>query len=559
MDLPSTPELAPLEDEKPKRDWRFWMIFVSISMAMFLSALELTAVSTALPSIVNALHGSQFIWISSAYTLCATAFLPLAGGFAQVPSPHSTASGRVLTRSLQVFGRRPIMLGAILVFAAGSAVCGAAKSMGALIAGRGKCQGLGGGGIAALTHIILSDLVPLQERGMFNGLIAMVYTMASGIGPVVGGSLAERGNWRWIFYLNIPICGLAAALVLVFLNLRTPAGTIQEKLRRIDWVGNVLVIAATTSCVIALTWGGVQYAWNSAHILAPLILGLLGIAAFMAYEVFVPKEPIVPYTLMMTLTGLSGYLQTFVLPLSLMNVIYYLPVYFQACKDASPIASGVDVFGLAFSIAPFAMIGGLTIAKSGRYRPQIWFAWVLIMIGSGLLTTVNADTSRARVIGFEIVAGAGLGILMAATFFPVLAPLPVSTNALALALFTFFRNFAQVWGVTIGGTVLQNELKKRLPPAFLSVFPQGTAVAYSVIPVIPSLDEPLRSEVRAAFAGALRVLWQVLIGFGGLGLLVSLGMKGLPLHTSVDRNWGLNEDGSKRQSPESGSQEPKQV
>lgn len=501
------------------------MIFVCITISMFLSALELSAVSTALPSIVHALQGDQFVWIGSAYTLCSTAFVPLSGGFAQV------------------FGRRIVMFSSILIFAIGSALCGAAPSMNFLIAGR-AVQGLGGGGIASMTHIILSDLVPLQERGLFNGLIAMTYTVASGIGPVVGGSLAERGHWRWLFYLNIPIAGLASILVLIFLNLRIPPGTIKEKLRRIDWIGNALVIAATTSCVIALTWGGIQYAWSSARILVPLILGLSGLIVFFVYEFTVAKHPIVSYQLMATRTGLSGYLQTFVTPVVLMGIVYYMPVFFQACKGASPIGSGVDMFGFAFSLAPMAMVGGITIAKSKQYRPQIWLSWSLVMIGMGLLSTLSAESSRARAIGFQTVAGTGLGILNAATFFPVLAPLPVSSNAPALALFTFFRNFAQIWGVTIGGTVLQNELKRRLPPGFIAEFPQGTAVAYSIIPLIDSLQEPLKTQVREAFAGSLRVQWQVLIGIGGMGLLVSLVMKCLPLHTDVDENWGLKENRS---------------
>jgi hypothetical protein len=122
----------------------------------------------------------------------------------------------------------------------------------------------------------------------------------------------------------------------------------------------------------------------------------------------------------------------------------YMPVYFQACKTASPIASGVDVFGLAFSIAPAGIISGLSVAKSHQYRPQLWLAWALIMIGAGFLSTITADSSRMTAIGYEIIVGAGMGILTMTTYFPVLAPLPVSSNAKALAFFTFCRNFAQV-------------------------------------------------------------------------------------------------------------------
>ncbi|KAJ6613736.1 iron permease [Mycena sp. CBHHK59/15] len=513
--------MHPVEDAPLPRDWRFWMIFMCVMLSQFLTALELSVVSTALPTIVNALHGAQFVWIGSAYTLCSTAFVPLSGSLAEI------------------FGRKILMFGSIVIFTIGSALCGAATSLNFLIAGR-AVQGLGAGGVASLCHIILSDLVPLKERGVFNGLIAISYTIANGIGPVVGGSLAQHGQWRWIFYLNIPICGFTAVLVLIFLNLRTPFGSFAEKIKKIDFVGNALVAASTTSVMIGLTWGGVQYPWSSPRILVTLILGCLGLVVFLWYEFTIAKSPIIPRGLLATRTALSGFVQTSVLFIVLICLLYYMPVYFQACMDASPIASGVDIFGLAFSVAPSALFVGLSIARFHQYRPQIWLSWALIVIGTGLFTTLHADSSRARAIGFQIIPGTGLGMMTAAVFFPILAPLPVESNAHAIALYTFFRNFSNILGVTVGGTVLQNELQKRLPSAFSVQFPQGTAIAYSIIPVIRTLPEPLKTEIQVAFAESLRVVWQVLIGISGVGLLASMTMKRLPLHTEVDKKWGID-------------------
>ncbi|KAJ7151953.1 iron permease [Mycena filopes] len=490
-------------DESRPRDWRFWMIFLCVMLSQFLTAFELSVVSTALPTIVNALHGAQFVWIGSAYTLCSTAFVPLSGSLAEI------------------FGRKILMFGSIVIFALGSALCGAASSLNFLIAGR-AVQGLGAGGVASLCHIILSDLVPLKDRGVFNGLIAISYTIANGIGPVVGGSLAQHGQWRWIFYLNIPICGLTGSLVLLFLNLRTPAGSFTSKIRKIDFVGNILVAASTTAVMVALTWGGIQYRWYSPRILVPLILGCAGLALFLWYEFTIAPSPIVPRGLLSTPTSASGFIQTATLFIVLICLLYYMPVYFQACMDASPIASGVDIFGLAFSVAPSALIVGLSIARSHQYCPQIWVSWALVVIGTGLFSTLHADSSRARAIGFQIIPGAGLGMMTAAVFFPILAPLPIL-------------------GVTIGGTVLQNELQKRLPSTFALEFPQGTAIAYSIIPLIRTLPQPLKGEIQIAFAESLRVVWQVLIGISGIDFLASLAMKRLPLHTEVDKKWGITE------------------
>ncbi|KAH7927166.1 MFS general substrate transporter [Leucogyrophana mollusca] len=508
-------------DSPPKRDWRFWLIFISIALSLFLSALELSSVSTALPIIIDELHGTQFVWVGSAYALSATAFVPMSGALAQV------------------FGRRPVMLLALFLFAVGSALCGAAKSLNFLIAGR-AVQGIGGGSIASVTQIILSDLVPLHERGTFSGLIGISWGIASAIGPVVGGAFAERGHWRWLFYMNVPICVVVAGFILAFLQLRTPSLTWREKFDRMDWLGNLLVVASTAAVVIALTWGGIQYPWTSPRVMVPLILGILGLFAFLGYEARFPKYPIVPFSLMSTATSLSGFLQTFVMPIGLLAGVYYMPVYFQACMAASPIASGVDTFGAAFTLAPAGIVAGVSVALSGGYRVQLWSAWVLVIVGTAMLSTLSADSSRATAIALQVISGIGAGAISTTTYFPALAPLHVSQNAQALAYFTFLRNFAQVWGVTIGGTILQNELKKRLPTTFTSEFPEGTAIAYSIIPVIYTLQEPLKTQVRVAFAESIRVIWRVFIGISGLGLLVSLPMKALPLHTAVDKNWGFD-------------------
>ncbi|KAJ6456089.1 iron permease [Mycena sanguinolenta] len=510
------------EDATPaQRDWRFWLIFLCVMLVRFITALELSIVSTALPTIVNTLHGTQFVWIGSAYTLCSTAFVPLSGSLADI------------------FGRKVLISGSIVIFAVGSVLCGAANSLNFLIAGR-AVQGLGAGGLASLCHIILSDLVPLEKRGVYNGLLTISYIIGNGTGPVLGGWLAQSGQWRWIFYLNIPICGLTMGLVFLFLNLPCPPGDFSTKIKKIDPVENLLIVASMTSLTIGLTWGGIQYAWSSPRILASLILGFLGLAAFLWYEFKVATNPIVPPELLSTRTALSGFIQTSSLFIVLTCILYYMPVYFQACKDASPIASGVDIFGIAFSVAPSALLVGLSITRTRQYRPQIWLSWSLVIVGLAMFSTLSVDSSRAKAIGFQLISGAGLGMMTAAVFFPILAPLPVESNAQAIALYTFFRNFSNILAVTVGASVLQNELGKRLPPTFSAQFPGGTPSAYSIIPLIRTLGDSSKGDIQVAFANSLQVVWRVLLGVSGAGLLGSLAMEGLPLHTSVDKKWTMN-------------------
>ncbi|KAJ8518245.1 hypothetical protein ONZ45_g4681 [Pleurotus djamor] len=517
------PEKEP-QSNAPEKGLGFWLIMLSLCITLFLYALELTAVSTALPTIALALHATEFIWVGSAYALSSTAILPMSGGLAQT------------------FGRRPTLLLCILFFSIGSAICGAASNMNMMIAGR-TVQGLGGGGIQALAYIVLADLVSLEERGVYTGIFGITFCTACFIGPVVGGSLASQGNWRWLFYLNLPICGLAATFVLVFMNLPTPPGSFSSKIRRLDWIGNFLIVASTTSCTIALTWGGVVAPWDSARVLVPLVLGLFGLALFVFYEAKWAEFPLIPWAVMSNRTSASGQISPDVLCGHHSPWLDFIPVFYQACKGRSPVASGVLLLGLS-TLAPAFVLAGISVKRTLRYRPQMYIGWCFMMVGLGLLTTLDADSTKGKAVGFTVLLGVGIGLEYSTTVFPVQAPLPVTLNAPSLAFLLFVRSFATVWGVTIGSTVLQNELKKRLS-LLASQLPgstQGGSYAYSIIPVIPHLPSDLRDTVRFAFADSLRVFWQVLIGIAGLGLLSSFLMKGLPLSTQTDEQWHIKED-----------------
>ncbi|KAF7289732.1 Iron permease [Mycena indigotica] len=558
-----------------QRDWRFWCIILSLAICMVLTAMEFSSVATALPVIAQELEGTQYIWVGSAYNLGSTVLLPFCGGLAQVSVFNVTSRSFVAkennpmlmaARVLQIFGRRAVMLLGIAIFSIGSALCGAATSMNFLIGGR-TVQGLGAGAITALIQIIIADLVPLKDRGAFNGIIALLsqfsaFAIGSGTGPVVGGALAQHGQWRWLFYLNLPICAVAAILVAVFLRLKTPTVPFGEKMRRLDWIGNAIIVSSTTSIVIALTWAGTQHPWSSPKVLVPLIVGFAGLAGFLIYEANVPEYPIVPISLMKSRTALSGYTQNFFNGIVLSTLAYWLPSFFQACKDASPIAAGVDIFGASQTIAPSSLVAGLIIQRFSRYRQPMWFGWSIVILGAALYGQINENTSRATNFGVQVLLGVGIGINYVAAYFPVLAPIPVTQSAPALAFFVFLRNFALIWGVTIGGTIVQNQLASHLPPDFLARFPSssgshGAEIAFEVIPRIRHLPQPLKDQVRAAFAQAFQVVWNTLAGLGGLGLLVSFAMKALPLHTQVDEAWGRETAKSGAADVEAGREERK--
>ncbi|THG95258.1 hypothetical protein EW026_g6357 [Hermanssonia centrifuga] len=502
---------------------QFWLSFLAIITSIFLSALDLTAVATALPTITADLDGGEdFTWIGSAYSLSSTAFLPLSGALADI------------------FGRKPIMMGSILLFAIGSALAGAAQNINMLIAAR-TIQGLGGGGIISLTEILTSDLVPLAERGLYQGMLALTWSFAAGIGPPIGGSIAEKASWRWLFYINLPLTGLALILVFFFLHVRTPVGSIKEKLALVDWVGNSIVISGSTLATVGLTFGGVRFPWDSAQVLAPLSIGLALLAAFIFYESRRSGEATIPWEVMGNRTTVGGYLGTFVHGVTSISIIYYLPVFFQACLGASPIRSGVDMLATALIIAPFALLAGIMVQIMRKYRAVNYLGWIITVVGFGLLSLLKENDAVGKWVGYQIIASVGTGMIFAVTMFPVLASLPVERTASALAFWAFVRAFAQTWGITISSTILQNELKKNLPLAFVSRFPQGVEIAYAAIPIINGLEEPLRGEVKEAFASSMSVIWKTMIGIAGIGLLTVLLLKEIPMKAFTDETYGLSQ------------------
>ncbi|KAH8832958.1 major facilitator superfamily domain-containing protein [Flagelloscypha sp. PMI_526] len=524
-----SPSLTPTvaKDGKPSKGSAFWLSFGSILLCTSLSALDLTAIGTMLPTIDEDLGGSdKFSWIGTAYALSSTAFMPLSGNLADI------------------FGRRLTMLLSVALFALGSALSGSAKTMEWLIAAR-TVQGIGGGGILNLSDIIISDLVPLSERGTYQGLKSLIWGLSSAIGPVIGGSFAEKASWRWLFYLNLPVSGIAFGFVLTCLRVRTPPGSIASKLQAVDWIGNLIIIAGTTLCNVGLAWAGTRYAWSDAHVLGPLVVGMVLIVLFLVHQRYIPSQPTIPWDVVSNRTTFSGFLGTFIHGIVGIAVIYYLPTYFQAVQGSSPLRSGVQVLPTALFIAPTALVNSVIVRRTKRYLAGNYIAWVFCIVGFGIMSLLGSNTPTAEWVGYQIVTSIGIGILFSATLWPVLAPLPVERVASSLAFYTFMRSFAQTWGITICATILQNQLKQNVPSDFKTQFPAGVELAFALIKVIPTVDEPLQSQLKLSFANGMSIIWKTMIGISGAGLLSVLIMKEVPLPDRTDENFALEEKAKK--------------
>ncbi|TCD63100.1 hypothetical protein EIP91_006004 [Steccherinum ochraceum] len=504
--------IIPVEDAPLKgsqRGLKFWLVFVALCSAQLLSALDLGGVGTAAPTIVSNLNGTDFTWVGSAYSLSSAACLPLSGNLAQI------------------FGRRPILLASLILFAAGSAISASAHSMSILIGGR-AIQGVGGGGIQSLVAIVTADITSLRDRGLFTGIIGVMWTLGSVIGPFVTGSLAEKASWRWIFYLNLPLCGLAFGAVILLLDLPTPPhDSLWTKIGSVDWIGNALIIASTTSCIIALTWGGVHLPWSSPQVIVPLVVGVLGLAISLLYEFRWATKPTIPKSVFQNRTSSFGLLATFLHGIAVISVGFYLPTWFQSVRAASPIVSGLLFLPMVATISPSAIVQGIIVTKLGKYRLVNVIGWCFMLLGMGLFISMHVETSIGVLVVYQLILGF------------VLAPLSVTENAAAVSLLTFFRVFSQAWGIAIAGTILQNELSTRLPPAVIAQLPHGAELAYAIVPKIPDMQQPAKAQVEQAFLSSMRKVWIVMEGLCAAGLVTALAAKDVPLHKKTDEEWDM--------------------
>lgn len=505
---------------KIKKDWRFWIIFVALMLISFVAALDMTMISTALPSIVADLPVSTIApnWITSSFLLAMTASQPIFGG---------------LSCSLD---RRASMVSALSIFLAGSVVCALSRSLLILVVGRGV-QGFGGGGIHSLCEIIMSDLTTLRERGLFFGLIALVFAIAGFIAPILGGAFSQT-SWPWIFWINLPIGGVALLLLANFLNIRTPPLKGRDRWQKLDLLGNGILFGSVTSILIAVTEGGIKYRWSDFRVYVPLIAGVLGFLVFLMVEFSntrLSRKPVFPRALFSNVTSGIAYLQTFLHGVIFYGVIYMVPIYFQAIKDRTPLQSAIWTFPLSAPSAPLAIFSGLTLSVRGKYRGLIYTGWALMCGGIGWLITWKTSTSKLQWTLAQLLAGSGLGMLFPITLPPIQAALPVEHLESATAAYAFVRTFGAVWGITGATTIFSPAAANSLQPLQPSLAPLGlnefTVLAY--VESIRHLPDGLRETVRRIYADAISKSMWLFLPLALVGFFTTIFIKQLELPDQI--------------------------
>ncbi|MBW8825461.1 MAG: MFS transporter [Acidobacteria bacterium] len=415
-----------------------WLVMGALMTCLLLSALDQTIVSTALPTIVGDLGGLEHIsWVVTAYLLSSTVSVPLFGKISDI------------------YGRKPMLQATIVIFLVGSVLAGLSQNMLMLILFRG-IQGIGGGGLLAMTFTILGDLITPRERGKYTGYFTAVFASSSVIGPLAGGFFVDHLSWRWVFYINLPLGAICLLVTGLHLHVPKPA-----ERRPLDIVGSVLLTIAVTCLLLMLTWGGHQYDWGSGVILT---LGFVGVVTGVVFLVQAGRtpDPVLPlrmfrepvFTVCIAMGALLGAV--------VVGAAVFLPLYLQVVKGASATSSGLLLVPMMGAMVIGSNTAGRIINRTGRYK-------MFPIVGSGLavagvlaLTALERSSSRNHVSFGMAILGLGIGSAMPVTTLAVQNVASQSDMGAATSAVNFFRSLGSAFGIAVFGTAMSTRLNSTL-------------------------------------------------------------------------------------------------
>lgn len=413
-------------------------------------------------------------------------------------------AGQMLT----ILKAKWVLLAAIFVFELGSLLCAVSNSMKMLIASR-AIQGLGAAALFVSIIAIIAVITTVERRAFYFSFFGLAFVVSSVIGPLLGGVFTEHLSWRWCFWINLPVGGVAAAAVLFFLPAREPGmkrsdgRTGFRAFMKMDWIGSALVLLFITCWLLALQWGGNNYAWSNWRI--PLLFVLAGLltAAFFAWQVWYGEYALMPQVILKNRTVWAASGAVFMTMLAMLGGTYQLPLFYQAGRAQSPQDSGISVIPFMILTCAGIMVAGAFVTKFGRYYPFILIGPPIAIIGFALLYTVRHATPNARIVGFQILAGFGIGLSFQNIILSVQAEYAKTPELIPLASGTvsFFQLTGAAIGMGVVNTVqsvyLNRYLREYAPEAPFEVVRQSTKAIYDVVPEGPVREAVIRAYVEA--------------------------------------------------------------
>lgn len=447
------------------------LLILGLMIAMLFAALDQTIVGTAMPRIVGDLGGLGLMaWLTTAYMLTSTVVVPIAGKLADL------------------IGRRIVYVTGIVIFIVASALCGTAQDMTWLIIFRAM-QGIGGGIIMPMAMIIIGDIFTGKERAKWMGAFGAVFGLSSVIGPQVGGWIVDSLNWRWVFYINLPVGILAVILIALALPKHKTVGKVI-----FDIPGMVTMIIGVVSLLLALTYGGTDYAWDSWQIIVLFVVAAISIAAFLIIESRA-QEPILPLKffknrVFSTINGIG-----FLMSVGMFGAIMFVPLFMQGIVGVSASASGTVMTPMMITMIITSIIAGQVVYRIG-IKVQMIIGMIVMAGGFLLLTTMNIDTSKLEASGIMMVLGFGMGLVMPLLTLALQETFPKSELGVVTSSSQFFRSIGGTFGMTVLGAVMNSQSSKLLSnnlEPILHKMQDQTAIVTSMINDIHSDPQSIYS------------------------------------------------------------------
>lgn len=506
---PKDEKSRPPEDGRTK--FQTMVIVASLAAALFLAALDISIVTVAVPAIAADFRSTVgYTWIGSAYLLANAATAPIWGKISDI------------------WGRKQILLLAACVFWVGSLLCAVSVNMTMLIATR-AVQGMGGGGIIIMVNVCISDLFSIRKRGIYFGVMGLVWAVAGAVGPVVGGLFTTKVSWRWCFYINLPIAGIGIVVLFFVLKLHNPRTPMRQGLAAVDWLGSLTIVAGTVMVLMGLTLGGVTAPWTSPTVLCLLIIGAAVVAAFILVELYVAPHPVVPMHLFKVRSNVASLSVAFAHGFTTMAGFYYLPLYFQAVLGADALMSGVYILPFATCLSLVSVVSGWFIKKTGKYLPPIIFGFVFLTLGLGLFVDLGGPSSDGpnwgKLIGYTIIAGIGVGPNFQSPLIALQTTVAQRDMASATATYQFVRQLSTSISVVVGGVIFQNTMERQHPYLLERLGPEiarlltgeDAAASVEAVAMIPGEEGII---ARNAYWVSLRTMYIVYTAIAGVGLVL---------------------------------------